>query len=34
MKKKNFLAIACALLLGSVLTPLRAQESGDYDRRG
>ena len=30
MKKKNFLAIACALLLGSVLTPLRAQESGDW----
>ena len=30
MKKKNFLAIACALLLGSVSTPLRAQESGNW----
>ena len=30
MKKNNFLAIACALLLGSVSTPLRAQESGEW----
>lgn len=31
MKKNNVLVIACALLLGSVcITPLRAQESGDW----
>lgn len=30
MKKNNLLAIACALLLGSSVAPLRAQESGDW----
>ena len=30
MKKKNIFAIACALLLGSVSTPLRAQECGNW----
>lgn len=30
MKKKNFLAIACALLLGSVSIPLCAQESSNW----
>ena len=30
MKKNNVFAIACALLLGSVSTPLRAQESGNW----
>lgn len=30
MKKNNLFAIACALLLGLVSTPLRAQESGDW----
>lgn len=31
MKKNNLLAVACALLLGSVCaTPLRAQESGNW----
>ena len=30
MKKKDILLIACALLLGSVSTPLRAQESGNW----
>ena len=30
MKKNNFLAIACALLLGLASTPLRAQDSGEW----
>jgi hypothetical protein len=30
MKKKNLLVVACALLLGLVLTPLRAQERGEW----
>lgn len=30
MKKNNVLAIACALLLGLVSTPLRAQENDDW----
>lgn len=30
MKKNNFLAIACALLLGLASAPLRAQESGNW----
>ena len=30
MKKSNVLAIFCALLIGMVSTPLRAQESGEW----